>query len=174
MDLQLVVDEIRIILEGRVFKHDNTHSTIAYSSSGDLTVVGGFVSSKYVKEIETMIFEKQSKELYAKELQRYIAESKNNLSANRLAQLIGVDRSYIYKMINAKKYPSRDIAIMISIVLELDLLNTQKMLNLLGFTLSEVIKRDFVIMECIKRRLELDQVYYVLEEFQLETLHTKI
>lgn len=83
---------------------------------------------------------------------------------------IGINKSYYYKILNCERRPSRDTAIAMTVCLGLTVEEAQDYLLLLGDQLNGSIKRDFLILDCIRRGYSVDQTDSVLIHFDSSPL----
>lgn len=110
---------------------------------------------------------------FAQATQRYMIRFQSRFSNVKIEDFsaeIGINRSYYYKILNCERRPSRDTAIAMAVCMGLNADETQDYLLLLGDKLNESVKRDYLILECIRRRYSVDQTDAVLIHFDSSPL----
>ena len=85
----------------------------------------------------------------------------------------GINRNYIYQLINGRKHPGRDKIIAIAIAAGMSLQECQRALEI---TKEGVLypknKRDSVIIYAINNRKSVMELNWLLEEYKLPELNT--
>ena len=110
---------------------------------------------------------------FARATQQYMIRFQNNHTLFRIDDFcaeIGISRSYYYKIIRSERQPTRDTAIAMAVTLGLNEHETQDYILLLGDRLNEQLKRDWLILECIRRKYTIDQTGQVLNHLGVSPL----
>lgn len=103
-------------------------------------------------------------------IQKYWIRLQNkypDLKVDDFCAEILIQRSYFYKIIRAERSPSRNLAILLCIGLQLSINEAQDLLMLLGERLNSQIKRDFILIFGIENELSADQIDYLLNEHKV-------
>lgn len=96
---------------------------------------------------------------------------KKQMSKSELIQKATLDRTYAYQILNGTKSPKQDKVIQLSLALQLDLQNTNRLLTLTkNKSLYPKIKRDAVIIFCIHKQYSVIQTNELLYEHGLDIL----
>jgi DNA-binding XRE family transcriptional regulator len=87
-----------------------------------------------------------------------------------------VSRQTWHKILNDENYkPNKKTAISFAIALELNLKETQKLLETAGFILSKSSKFDIIIMYCIVKGIyDVTEIDSILFQYDQETLGGKL
>ena len=96
----------------------------------------------------------------------------------------GIKPSHVYKKANISRssfskvrgdyHPKKDVAISYSLALELNIEETQKLLSTAGYVLSNSIKEDLIIMECINKGIyDIAKVNIILLKYCGHGLETR-
>jgi len=110
---------------------------------------------------------------FARATQQYMIRFQNMHTLFRIDDFcaeIGISRSYYYKIIRCERQPTRDTAIAMAVTLGLNEHETQDYILLLGDRLNEQLKRDWLILECIRRKYTIDQTGQVLNHLGVSPL----
>ena len=90
-------------------------------------------------------------QLFVKTLNSFLESKK--ISKQKLIRESCLNASYVYDILGAKKNPSRDTVIKLSLALRLSLSETGRLLKLSGFSeLYPRIERDAIIIFCIENQ----------------------
>lgn len=122
---------------------------------------------KDFEEINRIISLKLKEMTSFKRFETYLLELINSIDLDipEVAFKLGVDKSYIYQILKGKKLPSRDKIIEIVILLQLTLDQVNTLLNMAGYTLYTMNKRDIIIAFCIENKQSLINTNLHLCEF---------
>lgn len=94
----------------------------------------------------------KNKETFSTMLLRYI--DKSGLSDAQIYKRAGIDRRHFSKIRCDKKYqPKKATALALCIALELDMEETNEMLQIAGYTLTNSDTGDLVVKFCIERKI---------------------
>ena len=114
-----------------------------------------------------------SETLPAREFHEYFASlpEVSALEKAALARRTGLDRSYCYQLLNGTRRPGRDNAIVLCIAAGLDLVHTQRALEIanLGILYAKN-RRDAILIFSINRKLSVADTEELLDRFGEETL----
>lgn len=102
---------------------------------------------------------------FARATQQYMIKIQNKHPQLRIDDFcaeISITRSYYYKIVRGERQPTRDTAIAMAVALGLNAYETQDYIMLLGDRLNEQLKRDWLILECIRRQYSIDQTGQIL------------
>ena len=118
--------------------------------------------------IESNLQEFDSK-LFVKTLQSFLQVM--NISKQELIRRSCLNASFVYDIFNSKKTPSRDTVIKLSLALGLTLQESNRLLQLAGYSnLYPRIEREAIIIFCIHNRKGLGYTNDLLDEMQEELL----
>lgn len=107
------------------------------------------------------------------DLSKYLLKLINdkNSTPAKVIKKAAIEKSYLYQILNGKRKPGRDKLIRISIALELDIEETQRLLKVAGKgILYPKEMRDSVLIYCIKKKYDIDKTQILLDEFGKGTL----
>ena len=93
---------------------------------------------------------------------------KKNLIAERVIEKGEIERTYGHQLFNGTRRPSRDKVLQLAFGLEATVEETQKMLRAAGKSaLYPRLKRDAVILYCLKNRIPFLETQDILESYGL-------
>lgn len=96
------------------------------------------------------------------------------LTADRLADFVGIDPATIFRILKGTRNPSRNILLRIALVLKLSMEETQALLKSGNCaSLSGSRERDLIIMEGIIHKHFIDEVNYMLTEKGMLDLNSR-
>ena len=120
-----------------------------------------------------IFIESNESEMYTLPFHTYlsgICEEKGNIPEH-IIKRSAIDRTYGHQLFNGTRKPSRDKVLQLAIGLELDFGETQKLLQVAQKSiLYPKIKRDAVIIHCIRNNKEINETQAVLEALGLTPL----
>ena len=120
-----------------------------------------------------IFIESNESEMYTLPFHAYlsgICEEKGNIPEH-IIKRSAIDRTYGHQLFNGTRKPSRDKVLQLAIGLELDFGETQKLLQVAQKSiLYPKIKRDAVIIHCIRNNKEINETQAVLESLGLTPL----
>lgn len=127
-----------------------------------------------IPELDPMLAKQTiSLKQFARATQQYMIRFQNKNPQYRIDDFcaeIGISRSYYYKIVRNERQPTRDTAIAMAVTLGLNEHETQDYILLLGDRLNEQLKRDWLILECIRRKYTIDQTGQVLNHLGVSPL----
>ena len=88
------------------------------------------------------------------------------LSMAEVIRATQLDRTYGYQLFNGTRNPSRDKILMLAFGMGLDVTETQQLLRAGGKSaLYPKLKRDAIIIHCLKNKLDLDSTQILLADY---------
>jgi len=93
----------------------------------------------------------------------YALMEKHHLKAREVIRRCRIERSYFYHILSGKKTPSRNMAIRISLCVEADLRETDRLLRLSDSSaLYPEIRRDALIIYAISHKMSMEDTNHLL------------
>lgn len=103
------------------------------------------------------------------------ALAKRDISISAVAELAGINRSSLYKILDGSVQPQRNTLLRLALTLELDYEKTQQLLKAGNVSqLSSERLRDRVIMAGLLNRDPLDEISNILEDQGFPNLYAKL
>jgi transcriptional regulator with XRE-family HTH domain len=90
------------------------------------------------------------------------------LSQSELACRAGIDSTYITKIINGTRHPTKYTWFRIGITGEFTLAEMEEFMQAAGFALDPNFKPDIILIYAVKKKLKLREIYELLEDAQVE------
>lgn len=119
-------------------------------------------------EIKAIVDIKKKRGNFNVYLQKIVIEK--GFENSEVIRKSGIEKGYYYEIMRGRKNPSRDKIIQIAIALDLNIKETNELLNMQGYALWGENPRDFIILYCIENNLNLIHVNMLLEEFKEKLL----
>lgn len=107
----------------------------------------------------------EPKEDFSIYLKRLIIEK--NFKTIEVINQSYIEKSYFYQILKGSKNPSRDKTLQIALSMNLDKEEALKLLHIAGYGLSHEVKRDFIILYCMKNKLDTFKTNDILSEFKV-------
>ena len=119
------------------------------------------------------LYLEQIRDKYPKDLSSYVKTilSEKSMSTADMQKKSGIDRTYIYQIMDGSKNPSRDKIIAIAIACEMTLAESQRALEIAqeGILYAKS-RRDSLIIYAINKKLTIMELNALLEEHGLPVL----
>lgn len=119
------------------------------------------------------LYLEQIRDKYPKDLSSYVKTilSEKSLSTADMQKKSGIDRTYIYQIMDGSKNPGRDKIIAIAIACEMTLAESQRALEIAqeGILYAKS-RRDSLIIYAINKKLTIMELNALLEEHGLPVL----
>ena len=96
---------------------------------------------------------------------------RENISKSQIIKKTTLERTYAYQIMNGTKNPNQDKVIQLALALRLDLNDTNRLLTLSrNKSLYPKIKRDALIIYCLKNHYSVMQTNDLLDEYHFQIL----
>lgn len=119
------------------------------------------------------LYLEQIRDKYPKDLSSYVKTilSEKSMSTADMQKKSGIDRTYIYQIMDGSKNPGRDKIIAIAIACEMTLAESQRALEIAqeGILYAKS-RRDSLIIYAINKKLTIMELNVLLEEHGLPVL----
>ena len=119
------------------------------------------------------LYLEQIRDKYPKDLSSYVKTilSEKSMSTADMQKKSGIDRTYIYQIMDGSKHPGRDKIIAIAIACEMTLAECQRALEIAqeGILYAKS-RRDSLIIYAINKKLTIMELNALLEEHGLPVL----
>ena len=113
------------------------------------------------------------KDKYPNDLSSYIKAilAQKNMSIADMQKKSGIDRTYIYQIMDGSKHPGRDKIIAIAIACEMSLPECQRALEISqeGILYAKS-RRDSLVVYAINKKMSIMELNSILEEYKLNPL----
>ncbi len=113
------------------------------------------------------------KDKYPNDLSSYIKAilAQKNMSIADMQKKSGIDRTYIYQIMDGSKHPGRDKIIAIAIACEMSLPECQRALEISqeGILYAKS-RRDSLVIYAINKKMSIMELNSILEEYKLNPL----
>jgi transcriptional regulator with XRE-family HTH domain len=113
------------------------------------------------------------KDKYPNDLSSYIKAilAHKNMSIADMQKKSGIDRTYIYQIMDGSKHPGRDKIIAIAIACEMSLPECQRALEISqeGILYAKS-RRDSLVIYAINKKMSIMELNSILEEYKLNPL----
>lgn len=150
-----------IVEEGEGMDADNTKNKINTS-----TLMKRLFKTSRLKAFMKTYNDEFVKTTFREYIQRLCAE--RDLISEHVIKNSGIDRTYGHQLFSGLRQPSRDKVIQLAFGFSLNVNETQELLRIAGKSLLYPrIKRDAVIMYCLKNSVSFYDAQATLEEFVL-------
>lgn len=135
-----------------------------------LEMLQNVANTKRLYQLLEEDYEEKNQKTFVSEINKILDERK--IEKCQLIQEAGIQRNYGYQILSGKRKPGRDKVIAISLALQLNLEETQRMLKIAGEgNLYSKVKRDAIIIFSIERNLkviEANELLFNMEEEPLQ------
>lgn len=103
------------------------------------------------------------------------ALGKKNMSVSMAAELSGINRTSLYKILDGQVQPQRNTLLRLALTLELDFSETQQLLKAGNASLLSVERlRDQIIMVGLVNQAPIDEISRTLEKHGFINLYAKV
>lgn len=103
------------------------------------------------------------------------ALGKKNMSVSMAAELSGINRASLYKILDGQVQPQRNTLLRLALTLELDFSETQQLLKAGNASLLSVERlRDQIIMVGLVNQAPIDEISRTLEKHGFINLYAKV
>ena len=147
-------------------KENNYNTSFAFKPAGKQKVNTHYVSDDIKKELKEFI--DNSNKTFKDVLSEYIEKASKKDS--EIYNEAGIDRREFSKIRCNGYVPSKDKIVCLAIALKLDISQTIDLLNAGGYTLSENINRDKIILFCIEQELNIEDTNELLIYFDEDSI----